>query len=81
MIELREGDLSVSLTIRKDGNKFLIDLELRRSGRLGLKIHEKLSSLEEISYILGRPRWLGEESEGLIRRTLKLSLEGKDEAA
>lgn len=80
MTELREGDLSVNLTVRKDGSKLLLDLELRRRGRLGLKIHEKLPSLERMKEILERPVWLGGESNDLIRRALKLISEGEDEA-
>lgn len=79
VIELREGDLVVSLAVGQEGSKLLLDLELRREGRLCLKIHERLSSLEEIKTLIERPKWLGRESDELIRRALKLALEGKHE--
>ncbi|MCS7102851.1 MAG: hypothetical protein NZ992_03095 [Candidatus Korarchaeum sp.] len=79
MIELREGDLNVRAGVRREGSVISLDLELRRSGKLGLKIHEKLLKLEEVNEILRRPNWLGRDSDELVRRTLKLILEGKHE--
>lgn len=79
MIELEEGDLSVRLWVEREGSAILLDLELRRIGKLGLKIHEKISNLKEVEEILRRPNWLGRGSDELIRRALKLALEGERE--
>lgn len=81
MIELKEGDLSVRLWVKREGSVILLDLELRRIDKLGLKIHEKISNLKEVEEILRRSNWLGRESDELVRRALKLALEGEHEEA
>jgi len=71
-MEVREGDLTVEVSLRDDGKGLSLDLELRRNGRLGLKLHEKLSNIKEVFELLERPTWLGKESDSLVRRALLL---------
>jgi|GEM_PF-1445793 len=69
-MEVREGGLVAKVSLKDDVKGISLDLELRRDGRLGLKIHEKLSNIKEIFELLERPSWLGEESDSLVRRAL-----------
>jgi len=69
-MEVREGSLVAKVSLKDDVKGISLDLELRRDGRLGLKIHEKLSNIKEIFELLERPSWLGEESDSLVRRAL-----------
>lgn len=78
-MELKEGELLVRTEVKEIGGKYSLDLELRRKGRLGLKIHERIPSSEKIKEILERPRWLGDESDNLIRKCLASLLEVRDE--
>lgn len=81
MLELRDEDLVTVVTIKRKDGKILMNLELRRNGKMGLKIHERISSLEELRRILERPKWLGEKPDELVRRAIRSILEGKHEEA
>ncbi len=71
-LELQRDSLKVKCEL--EGN--VLKLALYRGSRVGLRIHEKLKNvLEEIRELRSRPRWLGEDSDSLIRECL-LKLEG-----
>ncbi len=73
-VEVSQG-VFVTCELKEVNGKLVLECNLRRQGRLGLRIYEKLSSVEEISDLLNRPRWLGEESDRAIKRALTLLLE------
>lgn len=73
-VEVSQG-VYVVCELREDGRYIFLDCNLRRQGRLGLKIHEKLRDLKEIEEIANRPRWLGEESDRALRRALSMLVE------
>ncbi len=73
-VEVSQGVYVVCELIEGNGRIFL-ECSLRRQGRLGFKLHEKLKNVEEIEEIMRRPRWLGEESDRALRRALSLLLE------
>ncbi len=47
---------------------------------MGLKIYERISKKEEVEELIKRPRWLGEESDRVLRRALSLLLERMEDA-
>ncbi len=72
-LTLRRGPLEVKCSI--NGN--ILDLILYRENRIGLRIHEKLRKIpEDLEELRSRPRWLGDESDSLIRECL-LALKGR----
>ncbi len=73
-VEVSQGVYVVCET-REEGGATYLECSLRRQGRLGLKLHEKLKDLTEIEEIMKRPRWLGEESDRALRRALSLLLD------
>ncbi len=72
-VEVSQG-VYVICEIREENGGIFLECSLRRQGRLGLKLHEKLRDMEEIEEIMKRPRWLGEESDRALRRALSLLL-------
>ncbi|MDK2372306.1 MAG: hypothetical protein QI197_02890 [Candidatus Korarchaeota archaeon] len=72
-VEVSQGVYVICEIKEENGGTFL-ECSLRRQGRLGLKLHEKLRDMEEIEEIMKRPRWLGEESDRALRRALSLLL-------
>ena len=70
----------VECEVKQEERRWLLDCQLRRMGRLGLKIHEEIDSLDDVVEVMERPRWLGEESqEALIRALRRLMEELNDE--
>ncbi len=79
-VEISQG-VFVSCSLDEDGNgEFTLQCDLRRQGRLGLKIYERISKKEEVEELIKRPRWLGEESDRVLRRALSLLLERMEDA-
>ncbi len=76
-MEVREGRLTARVSLRDDEKGISLDLELKRNGRLGLKIHERLSDIKEVLELLERPPWLGEESNSLVRKALLSIIDAK----
>lgn len=73
-VEVSQG-VFVVCELREGGKYLILDCNLRRQGRLGLRIHEKLRGLRDIEKIANRPRWLGEESDRALRRVLSMLME------
>ncbi len=73
-IEISQG-VFVACEMREEGERYILECVLRRQGRLGLKIHEKLHDPSEIEEIASRPRWLGDESDKAVRRALAMLAE------
>ncbi len=73
-VEVSQG-VYVVCEIKEENGAIFLECSLRRQGRLGLKLHEKLKDVGEIEEIMRRPRWLGEESDRALRRALSLLLE------
>ncbi len=73
-VEVSQG-VYVLCELREENGAIFLECNLRRQGRLGLKLHEKLKDMREIEEIMRRPRWLGEESDRALRRALSLLLE------
>ncbi len=79
-VEISQGVfVSCSLDEGRNG-EFILQCDLRRRGRLGLKIYERVSKKEEVEDLIKRPRWLGEESDRVLRRALSLLLERMEDA-
>ncbi len=79
-VEVSQG-VFVSCSLSKEENgEFILQCSLRRQGRLGLKIYEKVRKREEIEELISRPKWLGEESDKALRRALSLLLERMEDA-
>jgi len=73
-VEVSQG-VFVACEFRENGKYSILDCKLRRQGRLGLRIYEKLRDPKEIEEIANRPRWLGEESDRALRRALSMLME------
>ncbi len=79
-VEVSQGVfVSCSLSEEENG-EFILQCNLRRQGRLGLKIYEKIHKKEEVEELINRPRWLGDESDKALRRALSLLLERMKDA-
>ncbi len=59
------------LTVKCELNENILRLILYRGSRIGLRIHERLKNvLKDVRELRSRPRWLGEDSDSLIRECL-----------
>jgi len=70
-VEISQG-VYVTCELKDSGTYKILICELRRQGRLGLRIYEKINDIKEIEELIRRPRWLGKESDGVLRRALTM---------
>ncbi len=68
-VEISQG-VYVTCELKDSGAHKILICDLRRQGRLGLRIYEKISDIKEIEELVKRPRWLGKESDEALRRAL-----------